>query len=171
MKKFFISVALLATGATLGHYLNPGRFHNPHTNRDRVVEESIVTDTVIVFDTCIVKIRTPTESANVRYITRHLPVLESPDSVYPTPTDSATVELPVTRKIYEDSLYRAVISGYEPSLDSLTIFPPVRTVQKSHFVSAQDSRWGIGITAGASLTPGGFHPSVSIGVTYRLVTF
>ncbi|MDE6860660.1 MAG: hypothetical protein K2J65_09650 [Duncaniella sp.] len=171
MKKFFISVALLATGATLGHYLNPGRFHNPHTNRDRVTDERIYTDTVTVFDTCIVKIRTPADSANVRYITRHLPVPASTDSIYHPPTDSATVQLPVTRKIYEDSLYRAIISGYEPNLDSLTIFPTVRTVQKSHFVSAKDSRWGIGITAGASLTPGGFHPSVSIGVTYRLITF
>ena len=44
-------------------------------------------------------------------------------------SDSVRVEMPIERKIYqEDSVYRAVVSGYRPSLDSLLIFSKTTTI-------------------------------------------
>lgn len=54
---------------------------------------------------------------------------------------------------YEDTLYRAWVSGYRPRLDSLQIFP--RTVYQTitndiyHTIKVRDRRrWGLGLQAG-----------------------
>lgn len=72
---------------------------------------------------------------------------------------------------YEDSLYRAWVSGYRPRLDSLQIFP--RTVYQTvtndiyHSVSIKPKRkrWGLGLQVGYGY-PGGFY--VGAGVSYNL---
>lgn len=70
---------------------------------------------------------------------------------------------------YEDSLYRAWVSGYRPRLDSLQIFP--RTVYQNvtndiyHTVTSKKKRWGLGLQAGYSY-PGGWY--VGAGVSYNL---
>ena len=71
---------------------------------------------------------------------------------------------------YEDSLYRAWVSGYRPRLDSLQIFP--RTVYRTvtndiyHTIKVKDKRrWGLGVQAGYGY-PGGFY--VGGGVSYNL---
>ena len=71
---------------------------------------------------------------------------------------------------YEDSLYRAWVSGYRPRLDSLMVFP--RTVYQTvtndiyHTIKVKDKRrWGLGLQAGYGY-PGGFY--VGGGVSYNL---
>ena len=71
---------------------------------------------------------------------------------------------------YEDSLYRAWVSGYRPRLDSLRIFP--RTVYQTvtndiyHTVIPKKKRWGLGLQAGYGY-PGGWY--VGAGVSCNLV--
>ena len=76
------------------------------------------------------------------------------------------------RVVYEDSLYRAVVSGYvDPLLDSMTVYP--RTVYQTvtnyiyHPVSIKPKkkRWGLGLQAGYGYT-GGFY--VGGGISYDL---
>lgn len=73
---------------------------------------------------------------------------------------------------YEDSLYRAWVSGYRPKLDSLQIFP--RTVYQTvtndiyHSVSPKQKRWGLGVQAGYGFYPGGSGVYAGIGVSYNL---
>lgn len=71
---------------------------------------------------------------------------------------------------YEDSLYRAWVSGYRPRLDSLQIFP--RTVYQTitndiyHTIKVRDKRrWGIGLQAGYGYPSGAY---VGVGVSYNL---
>lgn len=71
---------------------------------------------------------------------------------------------------YEDSLYRAWVSGYRPRLDSLQIFP--RTVYRTvtndiyHTIKVKDKRgWGLGLQVGYGY-PGGLY--VGVGVSYNL---
>lgn len=70
---------------------------------------------------------------------------------------------------YEDSLYRAWVSGYRPKLDSLMIFP--RTVYRTvtndiyHTITPKKKRWGLGLQVGYGY-PGGFY--VGAGVSYDL---
>lgn len=70
---------------------------------------------------------------------------------------------------YEDSLYRAWISGYRPRLDSLQIFP--RTVYQTvtndvyHTIASKKKRWGLGLQVGYGY-PGGFY--IGGGINYNL---
>lgn len=70
---------------------------------------------------------------------------------------------------YEDSLYRAWVSGYRPRLDSLQVFPKTvyQTVTNDiyHTIIPKKKRWGLGLQAGYSY-PGGFY--VGAGVSYNL---
>ena len=53
---------------------------------------------------------------------------------------------------YEDSLYRAWVSGYRPRLDSLMVFPKTvyQTVTNDiyHTVVPKKKRWGLGLQVG-----------------------
>lgn len=70
---------------------------------------------------------------------------------------------------YEDSLYRAWVSGYRPRLDSLMVFP--RTVHQTvtndiyYTIKPKKKRWGLGLQAGYGY-PGGAY--VGVGVSYDL---
>lgn len=70
---------------------------------------------------------------------------------------------------YEDSLYRAWVSGYRPRLDSLMVFPRTayQTVTNDvyHKIVPKKKRWGLGLQAGYGY-PGGAY--VGIGVSYSL---
>ena len=79
-------------------------------------------------------------------------------------TDSAEVEIPITRNVYADSLYRAVVSGYMASLDTLEIYSRREVVT----VSRPPKRWHIGVSAGFGMTPRGFQPVVAVTLTYSL---
>lgn len=70
---------------------------------------------------------------------------------------------------YEDSLYRAWVSGYRPRLDSLQIFP--RTVYQTvtndvyHTIMPKKKRFGLGLQIGYGYPSGLF---VGAGVTYNI---
>lgn len=74
--------------------------------------------------------------------------------------------------VYEDSLYRAVVSGYvDPRMDSMTVYP--RTVYQTvtndiyHPVTTKPKkkRWGLGLQAGYGY-PGGMY--VGAGISYNI---
>ena len=76
------------------------------------------------------------------------------------------------RVVYEDSLYRAVVSGYvDPQLDSMTVY--LRTVYQVETndvyhpvtIKSKKKRWGFGLQAGYGYL-GGFY--VGVGVSYDL---
>lgn len=73
------------------------------------------------------------------------------------------------RVVYEDSLYRAVVSGYvDPRLDSMTVYP--RTVYQTVTndpvsIKPKKKRWGFGLQAGYGY-PGGMY--VGAGISYNL---
>ena len=84
-------------------------------------------------------------------------------------TDSVDVILPITRKEYGDSTFRAVISGYMPNLESLTVYPKheVTTITKWK----PTKRWNVGIHAGYGATRHGMEPYIGIGISYNLFSF
>lgn len=87
--------------------------------------------------------------------------------------DTVLVDVPIERKVYEeDSLYRAVISGWHASLDSLTIFPTETTITITNTILPKAAKWSFGITAGPSVlaTPSGrVHAGLgaTVGVSYK----
>ena len=84
--------------------------------------------------------------------------------------DSVEVVVPITQRVYGDSLYRAYVSGYRPQLDSIFVYP--RTNYITTTVKEKPKRWGIGLQAGYGYSPGnGMSPYLGIGVSYNFITF
>lgn len=86
--------------------------------------------------------------------------------------DSISVELPITQKRYGDSTYTAWVSGYNPTLDSIYVYPRHETVTITNTIRQKPRRWGLGVSAGYGYAPGkGMVPWVGIGVQYTLISF
>ena len=87
--------------------------------------------------------------------------------------DTLFVPLVRERVVYQDTAYKAVVSGVMPSLDELEIYQRERivTVQTEHTVRVR-SRWGVGLQVGAGVnTQGQALPYIGVGVSYNLLNF
>ena len=156
MKNVVIALALIAAAFLLGR---------------RSVKPEIVkihrTDTVVVRDTVRETVLVP----KVRYLTRVDTVL------LPVPGDTVEVPVlvPISRKVYEGEDYRAVVSGFRASRDTLDIFRKTQTVTNTVVqrveVPGKPKRWGIGVSAGYALTPQGVKPYIGAGISYSFITF
>lgn len=86
---------------------------------------------------------------------------------------SDTVYASVDReyKVYSDSLYRAIVSGYQPRLDSLELYQ--KTIKEYLYIDG-NKRWHIGLQAGFGVSVSRnpqYIPYIGLGVTYSLFSF
>lgn len=132
------------------------------------IESKKVCDTtkVTIVDSVKKSFPLPVDSFVVRYITKSLPIARDSATTKHLVSDSAKVQIPISQKVYEDTLYRAYISGYEPNLDSITI--KQRTTYITHTIRDKESRFRIELQAGYGLTPKGMMPYFGVGLSYRL---
>ena len=82
-----------------------------------------------------------------------------------------SVRIPITQKVYEDSLYTAYVSGYMQSLDSITIRERnVLTTVTKTYTETEFRRWNIGITTGYGYGIRERKPDffVGVGLTYNI---
>lgn len=109
----------------------------------------------------------PRDSVIKRYETVKLPVKkDSCESKRDTCVlDSVEVVIPITQKVYEDSLYRAWVSGYDVNLDSIKVNVRTREIKIPVPVPAKRKRWGIGLQAGYGY-PNGWY--VGVGMSCNL---
>ena len=126
---------------------------------------SITYDTIFVYDTIIYPIAH--DSVVKRYETIKLPVVDTiqiKDTI--CRTDSAIVEVPISQKTYTDSTYKAVISGFHVSLDS--IFIKSKTITKTITETKyKPTKWGLGVSAGYD--PINNNWGVMLGVQYNIL--
>lgn len=122
------------------------------------------TTKVTVVDSVKKSFPVPADSVVVRYIAKSLPI---DSATKQDRSDSVKVQIPISQKVYEDTLYRAYVSGYEPNLDSITI--KQRTTYITRTIRDKESRFRIGLQAGYGLTPKGMMPYVGVGLSYRLM--
>lgn len=123
------------------------------------------TTKVTVIDSVKKSFPMPIDSFVVRYIAKSLPIARD-SATKQFGNDSVKVQISISQKVYEDTLYRAYISGYEPNLDSITI--KQRTTYITRTIRDKESRFRIGLQAGYGLTPKGMQPYVGVGLSYRL---
>lgn len=156
MKNVVIALALIAVAFLLGRRSVKPEIVDIHT-----------TDTVVVRDTVRETVLVP----KVRYLTRVDTVLLK----VPGDTVEVPVLVPISRKVYEGEDYRAVVSGFRASLDTLDIFRKTQTVTNTVVqrveVPGKPKRWGIGVSAGYALTPQGVKPYIGAGISYSFITF
>lgn len=114
----------------------------------------------------------PRDSIVVRYETHRLPLASNQEEE--GPPDTVDVQIPITQKAYSDSTFTAWVSGYQPQLDSIRVYPKteVLTIRETITEKARQKRWGISVGAGATLnTKGEVQPGLFLGVSYTIVPF
>jgi hypothetical protein len=156
MKNVVIALALIAAAFLLGRRSVKPEIVKIH-RKDTVVVRDTVRETVLV--------------PKIRYLTRVDTVL----LLVPGDTVKVPVLVPISRNVYEGEDYRAVVSGFRASLDTLDIFRKTQTVTNTVVqrveVPGKPKRWGIGVSAGYALTPQGVKPYIGAGISYSFITF
>lgn len=136
-----------------------------YLEHSRIISEKVCDTTkVTVVDSVKKSFPVPVDSFVVRYIIKSLP---KDSATKQHRSDSVKVQIPISQKVYEDTLYRAYVSGYEPNLDSITI--KQRTTYITRTIRDKESRFRIGLQAGYGLTPKGMMPYVGVGLSCRLM--
>lgn len=74
---------------------------------------------------------------------------------------------------YQDSNYYAKVSGVQPRLDELRVYP--KTVYETQYIYrdivGKPKRWGIGLSAGYGVGRYGLSPVLAVTVNYNLWQF
>lgn len=91
------------------------------------------------------------------------------DTLYSTDSVQVPVQVPIERKTYEDSTYKAVISGYMAALDTIQVYP-VHTSTTITNTIYKRKRFNVGVQAGVGWGVYSRKPDifVGIGLSYRL---
>lgn len=128
------------------------------TCKKKEIIHNIKIDTVI--DTIIQPIPVPQYIVDIGEVEIPFPMndIVKKDTI----KDTVYINIPIQRKTYQTDDYRAVISGYRPNLDTMTIY------HKKEIIYEKSRRLGLGITAGYGLSKDGFSPCLSMGVFYRI---
>lgn len=159
MKKYLPVIICFVVGFLIGF------FHDRIGRRNRP-EPTIIRDTVTctIFDTIVHEKPVPVYSYIHDTIRTHFTTIEH---------DTVTVDVPIETKVYEeDSLYRAVVSGWRCSLDSLLVYQKTTEITITNTVKIPPKKFAFGVAAGPSIlaTPSGKvygGLGATVGVTYR----
>ena len=147
-------VALVVACLALGFFVGRGARPQPPV---------VQTDTLVVRDTIREAFPVYVDREVVR--TELVPVT---DTLYRH--DTLFVALEIERRTYEGEDYRAVVSGWQPSLDEIAVYPTTTYITKEVQVPGPAPRWSFGVTAGPGiLYDGKLHGGVGIvaGLQYR----
>ena len=147
-------VALVVVCLALGFFVGRGAKPKPPV---------VQTDTLVVRDTIREAFPVYVDREVVR--TELVPVT---DTLYRH--DTLFVALEIERRTYEGEDYRAVVSGWQPSLDEIAVYPKTTYITKEVQVPGPAPRWSFGVTAGPGiLYDGKLHGGIGIvaGLQYR----
>lgn len=91
------------------------------------------------------------------------------DTLYNKDSVQVEVQIPIESITYQDSTYRAVVSGYRASLDTIQVFPLHAYTTITNTITKQ-KRWSMGINTGFGIGVFNKKPDVyvGIGLSYRL---
>lgn len=115
--------------------------------KDTVIREPVASETIQTGRVVYVKV--PMQSAQ-----------KGQDTVH----DSIEVPVPIVQKRYEDSLYTAWVSGYEPALDSIDLRLPTITETVTKTIVKEAPRLSVGVQAGAGVGVFNRQPDLWLGV-------
>ena len=157
-KAFWILALLLAVSLAVNVWL---------ATREPTTETTIERDTM--WRDSIIYEPVPAETVNtgrVVYIKVPSPSTPSTGSgtVHDTIHDSIDVPVPIIQKRYDDSLYTAWVSGFEPALDSINLHLPTITETITKTIIKPAPLITFGIQAGAGWGVFNQKPDIYIGV-------
>lgn len=159
MKKAFIILCLLfAVSVVLNIWLAT---REPTTEmtierdtmwRDSIIYEPVAAETVKTDRVVYIKVPNPSTPST------------GSGTVHDTIHDSIDVPIPIYQKRYDDSLYTAWVSGYEPNLDSINLHLPTITETVTKTIVKPSPLITFGIQAGAGYGFINQKPDLYIGV-------
>ena len=118
-------------------------------------------DTIRVRDTIVDIVLMPVKETLKHTDTVYLPILIDTTTDRTVEGDSVPVLIPITSKEYKTDNYRAIVSGYKPSLDFMEVYGEKEIIT----LKPKQKRWGLGLQFGYGY-PGGLY--VGGGVSYNL---
>lgn len=120
----------------------------------------LVADTICIRDTVRDSIPYPVIETVVQEIPELFPVYITlgGDTIH----DLIYIPVPISQKEYQTENYRAWVSGYKPSLDSIWVYP------EKIIIREKPRRWDIGVIAGYGIGRNGLSPYVGIGGYWRV---
>ena len=76
-------------------------------------------------------------------------------------------------KIYQDSTYRAQVSGYDVQLDWIETYNKtiIREITRVEQIKTKPKRWGLGVQAGYGIGRNGLQPYIGVGISYNIISF
>jgi hypothetical protein len=107
------------------------------------------------------------QTGEIVYLRIPYPVSEPGDTVH----DSIQVPIPIEQKQYDDSLYTAWVSGYRPSLDSISLHQPEIVTTITETIVKKAPRLSVGLSVGPGISiDKDHHMGIYVGFTaqYRL---
>ena len=158
-----IIAAMLVAGAFIGGWFS-GK-----AKRITIIERDTTTTVVTIRDTVT--------QYQPKYITKE--VIRS-ELVYLKDTirvqDSTFVVMPIEKRVYEDTNYRAVVSGIKPSLDEISVYPKTQvvtttitqTIKEPSPLVSLTLQGGVGGQYDLIHKTWGFGPYVGGGISIRL---
>lgn len=134
VKSILVPAALLVGVWLIGYII--GRNHIPEATK------KVQIDTLVKHDT--IRLESPVETRRIKTTdTLILPITD-------TLRVHDTVYLVLNRQIkeYRDSLFYARVSGYDPKLDFIEVYPKTMVISKTETTTLNPSPWRYGVTVG-----------------------
>ncbi len=159
-RAFLLTLALfVAACAWIAFHAAPPK---PPQSEEVIKHDTLWRDTTITHPTPTASTQTG-RTVFIPYILTETDTIEAHDTLL--------VQVPVEQKRYDDSLYTAWVSGYQPQLDSIMLHQPEVVTTMERTIVKPAPRWSIGpaVGAGVSIT-GGQQAGIFVGFTaqYRL---
>ena len=131
----------------------------------------------VIHDTILDTVPVPVETRKAGAVKAKLPlanekaVIDSCQHTSDSCQHYADVLIPMEQKVFTDSTnYRAVISGYNLSLDTMQVFRHREYITER--INPPAKRWGLSVGVGAVVgTDMKVRPGVFVGATYTFLTF
>ena len=178
LRTLLMGVLVVAVSFSAGFFVN--ECHSSHYDNQ---SSNSRCDTIIFVDTLPYISPEPLFSSEIGYKEITVPVpnesgtgcisdmrgdsLCTPQTSPVSGNDSMTLRLPVVQNIYEDSTYKAYVSGVYPSLDSIFVYPRREIVT----IRNPPKHWHVGPVVGIGYTPRGIQPYIGVSVMYSIISF